>query len=348
MWTLTAAFLGATALAVGAMGITWQLVPQTTVIVPVGLCIGLVAFNLVEVVLFRTGILRLTNVNADDPLAAVSLSPGDEDALAKAEAMARAKNYAGNSRPERAAQAKQLRETIDLAKSLRSGTESEPEQRDVSRRDVPRDTPRTTSPSTTSAPVYTPQSATPAPVARPRCRFRQLLADNQADVRRMSALATGIVREHFDPIIGPEQNDYMISRFQTPDAIAAQLNEGFEYYYVYPPKGAQPAATADGQRDRVRPIGFVAVQAQDAGQLYLSKFYLSKEERGRGYARSMMGLVVSRARKLNCDHVTLHVNRNNYQAILAYEHLGFKRVGEVRTNIGSGYVMDDFVYELTL
>lgn len=163
----------------------------------------------------------------------------------------------------------------------------------------------------------------------------------------MSVLATRIVREHFDPIVGVEQNDYMIARFQTPEAIAAQIDEGYEYYFVLPPK-AVSGQSGEAKPGRVRPIGFVALQARDAGELYLSKFYLVKEERGKGYARSMMGLVEWRGRELGCDYVRLNVNRNNYQAILAYEHLGFQRTGERKTDIGGGYVMDDFIYERNL
>jgi ribosomal protein S18 acetylase RimI-like enzyme len=62
----------------------------------------------------------------------------------------------------------------------------------------------------------------------------------------------------------------------------------------------------------------------------------------------MMRFVTQRARKLGCDRVMLRVNRNNYQAILAYEHLGFVRIGELCSDIGNGYVMDDFVYQFDL
>lgn len=41
--------------------------------------------------------------------------------------------------------------------------------------------------------------------------FRQLKQDDAAGIAEMSAMATEIVREHFDPIIGRAQNDYMIA-----------------------------------------------------------------------------------------------------------------------------------------
>jgi ribosomal protein S18 acetylase RimI-like enzyme len=42
------------------------------------------------------------------------------------------------------------------------------------------------------------------------------------------------------------------------------------------------------------------------------------------------------------------VNRNNVGAIGAYERLGFLRTGEQVVDIGHGFVMDDYVYELVV
>ena len=42
----------------------------------------------------------------------------------------------------------------------------------------------------------------------------------------LSRLASAIVREHYDPILGTEQNDYMIEKFQSPDAIRDQIRSG--------------------------------------------------------------------------------------------------------------------------
>ena len=85
----------------------------------------------------------------------------------------------------------------------------------------------------------------------------------------MSELATNIVREHFDPIIGKAQNDYMISKFQILESIADSLYHGYRYYFV---------------KDGDRIAGFTAFVKKD-DEMYLSKFYLKKEERGKDYSR---------------------------------------------------------------
>jgi ribosomal protein S18 acetylase RimI-like enzyme len=41
----------------------------------------------------------------------------------------------------------------------------------------------------------------------------------------------------------------------------------------------------------------------------------------------------------------IRVNKNNQGAITFYEKVGFVRKDEITTDIGNGYVMDDFVYE---
>ena len=62
--------------------------------------------------------------------------------------------------------------------------------------------------------------------------FEKLTLTNEKEIEEMSAMATEIVREHFDPIIGKAQNDYMIAKFQTPAAIKEQLEHGSEYFFV--------------------------------------------------------------------------------------------------------------------
>ncbi len=190
-------------------------------------------------------------------------------------------------------------------------------------------------------------SATPADADRPhallahRNTYDEVRGTDDAGIAEMSALATSIVKEHFDPIIGPEQNDYMIGLFNTEDAIRSQIqDQGYRYFFVNDPLASASASAAE------RHVGFVAFYRREGGELYLSKFYLAKDAQGRGLSRDMMAFVRDSARELGCDRVSLNVNRTNYQAILAYEHLGMTKVREEKNSIGHGYYMDDFVYEL--
>lgn len=161
--------------------------------------------------------------------------------------------------------------------------------------------------------------------------FEKLSLTDKNAIKEMSAMATEIVREHFDPIIGKAQNDYMIEKFQTEDAIRDQLEHGYQYYFVYDAGGR---------------IGFLAFYPRE-NAMYLSKLYLYKEKRGKGYSRQMLDFVVENARKTGLSSIELNVNRNN-SAIYAYEKLGFKVIRTEKNDIGAGYFMDDYVYSLQI
>ena len=159
--------------------------------------------------------------------------------------------------------------------------------------------------------------------------FERLAPDDKDGILTMSRLATAILREHYDPILGKAQNDYMLDKFQSVDAISHQLESGYQYYFV---KSAE------------RDIGFLAFYPRGEA-LYLSKLYLLKEERGKGYSRLMVDFVVGKARGASLGSIELNVNKYN-DAIRAYESLGFRRVRAEKNDIGNGYFMDDYVYAL--
>lgn len=158
--------------------------------------------------------------------------------------------------------------------------------------------------------------------------FQKVGLKNKNNIAALSELATKIVREHFDPIIGKTQNDYMLKKFQTVDAIMEQLEQGYQYYFVCDTNGTQ--------------IGFLAFYPREH-ELYLSKFYLAKEHRGCGYAKAMLHFVIAHAQQLSLKNIVLNVNRDN-PAIRAYEHMGFQKIGEEKNDIGQGFFMDDFVF----
>lgn len=149
------------------------------------------------------------------------------------------------------------------------------------------------------------------------------------EIELLSKTASEIVKEHFDPIIGPAQNDYMIRMFQSVPAIREQFDKGYSYYFVM---------------DDNRIIGFFAYYPK-GDILYLSKFYLYKDQRRKGYAKQMLAFAVQAAQAAGLQAIELNVNRNN-SAIQAYEKLGFIKLREEVNDIGGGFVMDDYVFRL--
>jgi ribosomal protein S18 acetylase RimI-like enzyme len=54
------------------------------------------------------------------------------------------------------------------------------------------------------------------------------------------------------------------------------------------------------------------------------------------------------AREGGLRKIVLTVNKNNTNAIRAYERIGFKKTGSLVQDIGSGFVMDDYAMEKTV
>ena len=161
--------------------------------------------------------------------------------------------------------------------------------------------------------------------------FIELQHDDTHDISTMSQMATSIVREHFDPLIGKEQNDYMLAMFQTETAIKKQLECGYRYFFV---------------QENGRNIGFIAFYPKES-VMYLSKFYLYKNERGKGYAHQMLNFVIDESIKIGLNAIELNVNKHN-SACQAYNKLGFKIIRSEKNDIGNGFFMDDYVYRFEI
>lgn len=162
---------------------------------------------------------------------------------------------------------------------------------------------------------------------------RTVEAKTDDQLRRIAAIADEIWHEYFPPVIGMGQTDYMVEKFCSYEAMKENIrSEGYIYYFV----------KAEG-----KDAGYTAVKP-DGDRLFLSKIYIYKEHRGKGYARAVIASHTALARSLGLRSIWLTVNKHNDTAIAAYEAMGFVRSGEVVADIGGGYVMDDYYYELTL
>lgn len=153
------------------------------------------------------------------------------------------------------------------------------------------------------------------------------------DMCVIAKLAKIIWKDHYVPIIGADQVEYMLAKYQTHKAIRSQIeHEGYEYFLIL----------ADEN-----PVGYLGI-IQRHNELFLSKLYILSEERSKGYGHLGMDFLITRCKTNGSDFITLTVNKNNQNSILAYEKMGFERYGEVVSDIGSGYVMDDFLMRLKI
>jgi GNAT superfamily N-acetyltransferase len=162
--------------------------------------------------------------------------------------------------------------------------------------------------------------------------LRFIPAKTHADCHALEALALPIWREHYTPIIGKEQVDYMLQKFQTAHAIEGQIREGIHYFFLQNPEEEN--------------IGYLSVVYRPE-DLFLSKLYLLKTFRGQGWARVALEFVKTLARNKNLERITLTVHKQN-PSVKAYQALGFEILEPVTTDIGGGYFMDDYRMGLDL
>ena len=159
--------------------------------------------------------------------------------------------------------------------------------------------------------------------------FEKVLTEQ--DITLTSDLASVIWNEHYVPIIGQAQVDYMVTNFQSPDAIRNQIqHENYKYYLLY---------------HQSEPSGYISIK-QMGEDLFLSKFYVIKKKRGTGLGKEGIKFITLQARDAGAKRITLTVNVNNINSIKAYQILGFTNDGRVVTDIGAGYVMDDYKMSL--
>lgn len=147
------------------------------------------------------------------------------------------------------------------------------------------------------------------------------------EIKITSRLADKIWREHYIPIIGKEQVDYMVGKYQSEKAIFDQINSCNYFYFLI------------NYSDR--PVGYIGFQIFE-NVLYLSKYYIQSENRGKGLGRYSMDFIKDFAKSQNVKSIYLTVNKNNSDSINAYLKMGFRNEGPIVTDIGNGFIMDDY------
>ena len=155
------------------------------------------------------------------------------------------------------------------------------------------------------------------------------IATTKTQFADIAELADIIWREHYIPIIGSEQVDYMMKNYQSAEAMYSQFIDGYHYFMIY-------------YNDQF--VGYISIKKEEES-LFLSKIYISKEYRGKKIGTSAMNFIEDKAIEMNCKSITLGVNRFNVNTIEAYKAMGFKIIGEMITDIGNGFIMDDYKME---
>lgn len=163
-------------------------------------------------------------------------------------------------------------------------------------------------------------------------RLRPVTTD--ADVERLAELAREIWFEYWPAHIGEAQTRYMVERFQTADAIRRDMaTSAYEYWFVLAP-------------DDGRVVGYTGGHVEPrTNRFFISKIYLRACERGRHFASTVIAFYENLCQERGLGAMYLTVNKGNVLGIRAYEGNGFSTIDAVVTDIGEGFVMDDYIME---
>lgn len=156
---------------------------------------------------------------------------------------------------------------------------------------------------------------------------------NDSAISELAKLASEIWHEYWVCVISKEQINYMLEKFQSETAIKKQMeSENYVYFYVL---------------SAGKISGYIGMSKKEE-YLFLSKLYIKKDLRHKGIGSRSFKFIKDFARENNYRKITLTVNKNNKNTICAYNKWGFKTTNSVVTDIGSGFVMDDYIMEYVL
>lgn len=148
----------------------------------------------------------------------------------------------------------------------------------------------------------------------------------EKDVDNISKLAHVIWNDHYVPIIGKEQVDYMLNKMYSHQSLLEQIIEKKHLMFLI-------------FQDEIS-IGFLSVSLLKEADYFLHKFYIDQQKSNAGIGTKVLNLLIE---TIQPKLLTLTVNRCNFKSINFYFKNGFKIDRLENFDIGNSYFMKDFV-----
>lgn len=158
----------------------------------------------------------------------------------------------------------------------------------------------------------------------------EFLEVKKDEIKELAKLAGEIWHEYWPCILTEEQINYMVEKFQSEKAIIEQiLHQNYSYYFIV---------------ENCTKCGYFGISREE-DYLFLSKLYIKKEYRHQGIGRAAFNKIAELARDFGYPTIQLTVNKNNRHTIDAYLKYRFAIIDKAVTDIGNGFVMDDYIMQ---
>ena len=161
-----------------------------------------------------------------------------------------------------------------------------------------------------------------------------IIKAEQKDISVIQDLAKKSWSFAYADILEQDQIDYMLDLMYSEETLNQHFeNTNYHYYLIQ-------------EDDQF--LGFVGFEFHlEPETTKLHRIYFLKEAQGKGFGKKALKFVINETKKIDNKRVILTVNKNN-SAKKFYESQGFKIYDEAISDIGNGYVMDDFLMEFIL
>ncbi len=153
-----------------------------------------------------------------------------------------------------------------------------------------------------------------------------------SDIPLIRELCFQVWPQTYASMLSQDQISYMLGLMYNEKALEEQMNAGARFLFLY---------------EEDKPVGFASYHEITPAVFKLHKIYVLPSEQGKGAGKFIIDHIVAIAVAANGKALQLQVNKQN-KARSFYEKLGFAVIEEKVIDIGSGYVMDDFIMEKPL
>lgn len=158
--------------------------------------------------------------------------------------------------------------------------------------------------------------------------------NNDENFTQIRAIAQEVWPIAYGTILSQQQMDYMMEMMYSIPSLQKQAATDKEFILAM-------------ENDQA--VGFASYEFNYDGtsKTKIHKIYILSNQQGKGIGKILVDYIKDEARKENQKTILLNVNKYNV-AQHFYKKIGFETISEEVIDIGNGYIMDDFVMEISI